>query len=203
LPPLRMMVNDQLATVVNAGGPYENCPETGCAPGTVSAPGPADSQSIVTHEVGHFIGIGHANVMDATMHAATNRESVEKRTLEQDDIDAVCDIYPSGNLDQSCNATPEGGLEVNCETNMAGDPIGCDDPAPEPDPDPDPDLEPEPEPEPDEELPLDGESNAGSNDGGSGCSATRTPVDGLWAALLTALLALTVSRSRARHLGRR
>ena len=80
---------------------------------------------------------------------------------------------------------------------MAGDPIGCDDPAPEPEP------APAPEPEPDEELPLDGESNAGSKDGGSGCSATRTPVDGLWAALLAGLLALTVSRWRARRLGRR
>jgi hypothetical protein len=212
-----MMINDQLAMPFSGGGPYENCPETGCARGTPIAPGPADLRSIVTHEVGHFIGIGHSDVIEATMHAATNRESVEKRTLEQDDIDAVCDIYPPGNLDQSCDATPEGGLQLNCETNMAGDPIGCDEPQPPPEDEVEPDCDtneaadpiacddpaPAPEPEPDEELPLDSESNAGSKDGGSGCSATRTPVDGLWAALLAALLALTVSRWRARHLGRR
>ena len=143
-----MMVNDQPATVFNAGGPYENCPETGCAPGTVSAPGPADLRSIVTHEVGHFIGIGHSNVMDATMHVQADRGSVEKRTLEQDDIDAVCDIYPPGDLDPSCDATPEGGLELNCETNMAGDPIGCDDPAPDPSPSPSPSPNPNPNPNP-------------------------------------------------------
>jgi hypothetical protein len=214
-----MMLNDQLATLSNNGGPYENCPETGCARGTPMAPGPADLQSIVTHEVGHLIGIAHSDVFGATMHAETNRESVEKRTLEQDDIDAVCDIYPPGNSDPSCDATPTCGLQLNCETNTAGDPIGCDVPelppedeaepdagtdeaadpiaCDDPEPAPDPDPEPAPDPEPDGGLPLEGESNPGSSNGGSGCSATRTPAVELWAALLVALLGLTVLRRRA------
>ena len=188
-----MMVNDRLATLLNAGGPYENCPDTGCAPGTASAPGPADLRSILTHEVGHFIGVGHSNVIEATMHAATNRASVEKRTLEQDDIDAVCDIYPPGNLYQSCDAAPNGGLELNCETNAAGDPIACDNPAPAPEDGP----------------PLDCENNAAGDPiacddpasfqgGSSGCSPTRTPADGLWVALLAALLGLKWRRGHWR-----
>jgi len=210
-----MMINDQLATLSNNGGPYENCPETGCPRGTPTAPGPADLQSIVTHEVGHFIGIGHSDVFGATMHAETNRESADKRTLEQDDIDAVCDIYPPGNSDQWCDASPACGLQLDCETNMAGDPIGCDDPelppedAVEPDAGTDEAADPfvcvdlAPDPEPNEELPPDGDSNAGSMDGGSGCSATRAPAVELWAALLAALLTLTVLRRRPRHRGRR
>jgi hypothetical protein len=149
------------------------------------------------------------------MFASGERGSVDKRTLEQDDIDAVCDIYPPGDLHQSCDATPVCGLQLDCETNMAGDPIGCDDPEPPPEDavEPDggtdeaadplicddlaPDPEPEREPEPNEELPLDGESNAGSMDGGSGCSAARAPAVELWSAFLAALLGLVVLRRRA------
>ena len=158
-----MMINDQLATNRFAGGPYANCPDSGCPAGN---PGEADLASIVTHEAGHFIGIGHSEVDDATMFASATRSSIEKRTLDQDDIDAVCDIYPPGSLDDSCNAAPLGGLALNCETDAAGDPIACDDPAAAP-------------------------------GGSSGCSATRTPADAPWVALLASLLGLTWLRRRS------
>jgi len=119
-----MMINDQLSTRFNAGGPYANCPDSGCPSGS---PGPADLQSIVTHEAGHFIGIGHSNVQNATMYASAERNSVEKRTLETDDINAVCDIYPPGNLDASCNAAPRCGLELNCEALACSDTSGTGD----------------------------------------------------------------------------
>ena len=158
-----MMINDQEATRQFAGGPYANCPDSGCPAGN---PGEADLASIVTHEAGHFIGIGHSDDQDATMFASAERTSVAKRTLAQDDINAVCDIYPPGNLDNQCNAAPIGGLELNCETDANGDPIACDDPA-------------------------------GAPGSSSGCSATRTPADAPWVALLVALLGLTVLRRRS------
>ena len=75
-----MFINDQESSRFNAGGPYANCPDTGCDANF------ADLQSIVTHEVGHFIGIGHCNPIDindpndpcvqATMFASAERESV-------------------------------------------------------------------------------------------------------------------------------
>lgn len=120
-----MMINDQMASPDNAGGPYADCPDTGCPRGTVTAPGPADLRSIVTHEAGHFIGIGHSDVPDATMFASAERRSVEKRELAQDDIDAICDIYPPGALDSSCDATPMGGLVLDCETDINGKEILC------------------------------------------------------------------------------
>ena len=155
-----MMINDRLATGPFAGGPYANCPDAGCD-GTN-----ADLASIVTHEAGHFIGIGHSDLEEATMFAVANRESVEKRTLATDDINAVCDIYPPGSLNDEC-PQPMGGLELNCETDANGDPIVCDDPA------------------------------AAPGSSSSGCSATRTPADAPWAALLVALLGLTVLRRRS------
>ena len=75
----------------------------------------ADLQSIVTHEIGHMIGIGHSDIVEATMFARNERTSVEKRTLHPDDEDAICTIYPPGSLDQTCNAAPTGGLELDCE----------------------------------------------------------------------------------------
>ena len=183
-----MLINDQLATRFNAGGPYANCPDTGCLSTDV------DLANLVTHEVGHFIGVGHSNVIGATMDANAERGSVEKRTLEPDDIEAVCDIYPPSDLGRSCDATPEGGLQLNCETNAAGEPIACDDPAPAP--------PPEDGTQPDCETNTTGDPTAcddpaGSHGGSSGCSSTRTPAGGLWAALLAALLGLTVLRRRA------
>ncbi len=111
-----MLVNDSL-------GPYALCPESGCPSGTVANPGPADLQSIITHEAGHFIGIGHSDVEEATMFASAARTDTTKRTLAADDIDAVCTIYPPGNLDSSCNADPFGGLQLDCEDGAPN----CDD----------------------------------------------------------------------------
>ena len=110
-----MMINDTPAGDFSAGGPYANCPPTGCPSGTGVSPGPADLRNIVTHEIGHFIGIGHSDIAEATMFASASRESVDKRSLAPDDIAAVCTIYPPGDLDQSCDAAPLGGLELDCE----------------------------------------------------------------------------------------
>jgi MYXO-CTERM domain-containing protein len=164
-----MMINDQPATRFTAGGPYANCPEAGCTGND------ADLGSIVTHEAGHFIGIGHCNPIDindpndpcvqATMFASAERESVDKRTLAPDDIDAVCTIYPPGDLDQSCNAAPKGGLQLNCETDLDGNPIAC--------------------------------SDSTCSTGGGGCSATHSPADAPWFVLLATLIALSVRRRRS------
>jgi MYXO-CTERM domain-containing protein len=164
-----MMINDQLSTRSKAGGPYANCPETGCEGNF------ADLRSIVTHEAGHFIGIGHCNPIDvddpndpcvkATMFSMADRESVNKRTLAEDDINAVCTIYPPGDLDQSCNAAPKGGLQLNCETDADGKAIACSD-------------------------------EVCTTGGGGGCSATGSPAEAPWGAVLTMLIGLTVWRRR-------
>jgi MYXO-CTERM domain-containing protein len=110
-----MMINDSL-------GPYAQCdPVSGCLRGTAGAPGPADLQAIVTHEVGHFIGIGHSDIADATMFPSSLRTDVSKRSLAQDDLEAVCTIYPPGNLDASCNAEVFNGLDLDCEDDGAPD----------------------------------------------------------------------------------
>ena len=163
-----MMINDQLTTPFNAGGPYANCPDTGCPAGSPGSPGPMDLRSIVTHEAGHFIGIGHSDVEEATMYYQTEQTSVSKRTLAQDDIDAVCAIYPPGDLDPSCDATPIGGLLLNCETDSSGNPIACGDPGAIP------------------------------SSGGGGCSATGVRSTPPWMELVGILILIALSAFRRR-----
>ncbi len=81
-----------------------------------------DLESIVIHEAGHFIGIGHSPVAEATMfREASPIGAIDRRTLDQDDIDATCTIYPPGSLQSECSEsdfTPRGGLDLNCEDSV-------------------------------------------------------------------------------------
>ncbi len=107
-----MLINEDL-------GPYAQCPPAGCPEGD---PGPADLQNIVTHEVGHFFGVGHTEIDDETitMFPSANRTDTSKRDLAADDLAAMCAIYPPGSLTKSCNDAPIGGLDANCEDSSNG-----------------------------------------------------------------------------------
>lgn len=70
-----------------------------------------DLESIMAHEVGHFVGIAHTPVPEATMYASYETGSVELRSLDQDDIDAACAAYPP-ERQVTCDPTPKGGQQV-------------------------------------------------------------------------------------------
>lgn len=52
-----------------------------------------DTQSIATHEEGHFLGLNHSPVGRAVMYASYSGGI--KRTLDSDDVNGVCAIYPA------------------------------------------------------------------------------------------------------------
>lgn len=83
-----------------------------------------DLESIATHEAGHFLGIAHSPLEDATMYAVSGPPGdIEMRTLEQDDIDAICAIYPPSSEQSECSEadfTTRGGLDPNCEDDSTG-----------------------------------------------------------------------------------
>jgi hypothetical protein len=61
---------------------------------TTGAGSTVDTQSIATHEEGHFLGLGHPPVTSAIMYASYSGGI--KRTLGTDDTNGVCFLYPSG-----------------------------------------------------------------------------------------------------------
>lgn len=99
-----------------------------CPPEETSCGG-FDVQSIVTHESGHFLGIGHSEFEQATMYFMSPPEGdVSMRSLWDDDIDALCAIYPSGSAEPVCaesDFVPNGGIELNCELEDTGGGGGC------------------------------------------------------------------------------
>ena len=72
-----------------------------------------DLQAILTHEVGHFIGVAHSAESTAVMFASYSPGSVSQRKLTPDDVGAVCAIYPPGR-DAACNVEPRGGFSASC-----------------------------------------------------------------------------------------
>ncbi len=80
-----------------------------------------DLQAIMTHEVGHFLGIAHSPIPSATMYKSYDSGQISQRVLTQDDKDALCAIYPP-DKPAVCNAEPKGGFGAGCEDVDEG---GC------------------------------------------------------------------------------
>jgi predicted Zn-dependent protease len=55
--------------------------------------GEYDIDSIMTHEVGHVIGLGHSSVAGATMYPSVSACNIANRTLEADDLAGKNALY--------------------------------------------------------------------------------------------------------------
>lgn len=64
--------------------------------------GTVDLRSVLVHELGHALGLGHASDPVATMHATGS--GLRWRSLEADDRAGVCALYP-GTGDGGCEVT--------------------------------------------------------------------------------------------------
>jgi hypothetical protein len=87
-----------------------------------------DLQSILTHEAGHFLGLAHSDMGCAatgqcpTMDAMYRTGSDDFRTLDKDDIDGICAVYPAGRVATDNECAPRHGFASDCGT--AGH-VGC------------------------------------------------------------------------------
>jgi len=85
-------------------------------------PNAVDLASLLTHEAGHLLGLGH-NMYDetATMFPGYHTGSIELRSLADDDIAGICEIYPPKRKPSSTSCEPRHGFSDLC---------GADQPAP-------------------------------------------------------------------------
>jgi hypothetical protein len=73
-----------------------------------------DLLSILTHEVGHFLGLAHSPDEDAVMYRSFDSGSDSLRVPREDDIAGICSVYPPGRRALPCNFTPKGGFASEC-----------------------------------------------------------------------------------------
>jgi predicted Zn-dependent protease len=66
-----------------------------------------DLLNTMTHEVGHFVGLDHTDLRDATMFGTAPVGETAKRSLHPDDIAGICATYPSETRSQSQCENPE------------------------------------------------------------------------------------------------
>jgi len=81
-----------------------------------------DLQSILTHEVGHFLGMAHSTLPCSlndgncpTMNAYYATGSDSYRSLEVDDVEGICAAYPANRSSGSC-CVPRHGFSDTCGT---------------------------------------------------------------------------------------
>lgn len=103
------------------------------AVGREPASNEADLDSIVTHELGHLLGLGHTLDVEATMVAGYVNGTFELRTPGRDDIAGICAIYPPDRKAASSSCQPRHGFSgqcvaeqmVNPDSGAAGAPDGA------------------------------------------------------------------------------
>jgi hypothetical protein len=82
-------------------------------------PNAYDLQSIITHEAGHFLGLGHSLDPDATMWAQYSTGNDSFRDLSPDDVDAICTVYPPATA-KVCDYSPRQGFSPQCGIYPSG-----------------------------------------------------------------------------------
>jgi hypothetical protein len=85
-----------------------------------------DLQSILTHEIGHFLGMAHSTEPCTsgsggdcpTMNPYYTTGTDAYRSLEADDVAGICTIYPPSRQAGSSSCTPRHGFSSECGTTV-------------------------------------------------------------------------------------
>ena len=79
--------------------------------------GANDLENTLTHEIGHLLGMDHSEDVDATMYGQAPDAEDKKRTLENDDVDGVCDLYKDYTIPDTASLPEHNHVEAHHETS--------------------------------------------------------------------------------------
>lgn len=78
------------------------------------SPAKVDVETIVFHEIGHFFGLDHSSDPGAAMYPSNNK--LMQRVPAQDDVNAICSLYPNGQNVPDINGGNKSPVGAACTT---------------------------------------------------------------------------------------
>jgi hypothetical protein len=73
-----------------------------------------DFSSVITHEVGHFLGLSHSSVPGTTMQQSYEPGNTEMATIESDDVAGICAALPPARRRDRSSCEPRHGFSAEC-----------------------------------------------------------------------------------------
>lgn len=73
-----------------------------------------DFNSVITHEIGHFLGLSHSNVHGSTMLPSYDKGQTSMASIEDDDAQGICAALPPDREPASDSCEPRHGFASEC-----------------------------------------------------------------------------------------
>jgi hypothetical protein len=70
--------------------------------------------SVITHEIGHFLGLSHSDITGSTMRPSYAPGATAMASIEQDDVDGICAALPAGREVHTDSCEPRHGFSTEC-----------------------------------------------------------------------------------------